>query len=243
MYTQIKFPLPSFPPFPRNFQCSARVWRATAGDDQGVRAEHDGDGGRVRGERASADGAVPPAGEPALRATGRHRRPTDRQGRQDRARQRPRRPTPGGLQPTHSCRERKCAESYNKHTRARLTALFPGLPGWAVTRRVGPKTNLDFTEARDSEWRWYQLGHMQVCTSLQTNNHARTPPLKSQVFYRPDALPAAQPTASKQRRQQNNNKFMFKIAVSILLISNHNKYANFSCTVCYIKRLVTLSNL
>jgi len=45
-----------------------------------------------------------------------------------------------------------------------------------------------------SEWQWHQLGHMQVCTSLQTDNHANTPPLS---FYRPDALPAAQPTASK----------------------------------------------
>jgi len=39
------------------------------------------------------------------------------------------------------------------------------------------KTNLDFTEARDSEWQWHQLGHMQVCTSLHTDNHASTPPL------------------------------------------------------------------
>jgi len=39
------------------------------------------------------------------------------------------------------------------------------------------KTNLDFTEARDSEWQWHQLGHMQVCTSLQTDSHASTPPL------------------------------------------------------------------
>jgi len=39
------------------------------------------------------------------------------------------------------------------------------------------KTNLDFTEARDSEWQWHHLGHMQVCTSLQTDNHASTPPL------------------------------------------------------------------
>jgi len=36
------------------------------------------------------------------------------------------------------------------------------------------KTNLDFTEARDSEWHWHQLGHMQVCTSLL---YASTPPL------------------------------------------------------------------
>jgi len=39
------------------------------------------------------------------------------------------------------------------------------------------KTNLDFTETRDSEWQWHQLGHMQVCTWLQTDNHASTPPL------------------------------------------------------------------
>jgi len=39
------------------------------------------------------------------------------------------------------------------------------------------KTNLHFTEARDSEWQWHQLGHMQVCTALQADNHANTPPL------------------------------------------------------------------
>ena len=61
-----------------------------------------------------------------------------------------------------------------------------------VGRYQKGKTNLDFTEARDSEWQWHQLGHMQVCTSLQTDNHASTPPLS--VFYRLDALPAAQPS-------------------------------------------------
>ena len=40
------------------------------------------------------------------------------------------------------------------------------------------KTSLDFTEARDSAWQWHQLGHMQVCISLQTDNHASSPPLK-----------------------------------------------------------------
>jgi len=39
------------------------------------------------------------------------------------------------------------------------------------------KNNLDFTEARNSEWQWHQLGHMQVCTSLHPDNHANTPPL------------------------------------------------------------------
>jgi len=39
------------------------------------------------------------------------------------------------------------------------------------------KTNLHFTEARNSEWQWHQLGHMKVCTLLQTDNHTSTPPL------------------------------------------------------------------
>jgi len=63
-----------------------------------------------------------------------------------------------------------------------------------VGRYQKGKTNLDFTEARDSDWKCHQLGHMQVCTLLHTDNHASTSPLS---FYRPDALPAAQPTASK----------------------------------------------
>jgi len=37
--------------------------------------------------------------------------------------------------------------------------------------------NLDFIGARDSEWQWHQLGHMQIYKSLQTTNHASTPPL------------------------------------------------------------------
>jgi len=53
-------------------------------------------------------------------------------------------------------------------------------------------TNLDFTEARDSEWPWHPLGHMKVCTSLQTDNHASITPLG---FLQ--AFPATQPTASK----------------------------------------------
>ena len=59
------------------------------------------------------------------------------------------------------------------------THLFNG--PFSGTTQVGRyqkgKTNLDFTEARDSEWQWHQLGHMQVCTSLHTDNHASTPPL------------------------------------------------------------------
>ena len=48
-----------------------------------------------------------------------------------------------------------------------------------MSRYQKGKSNLDFTEARDGEWQWHQLGHMQVCTLLQTDNHTSTPPLCS----------------------------------------------------------------
>jgi len=52
------------------------------------------------------------------------------------------------------------------------------MPGTTqVSQYQKGKTNLDFAEARDSEWQWHQLGYMQVCTSLQIDNHASTPPL------------------------------------------------------------------
>ena len=64
---------------------------------------------------------------------------------------------------------------------------------FSVTTRVNRyqkgKANLYFTEATDSEWQWHQLGHMQVGTSLQADNHASAPPL---TF-----LQAAQPIVSK----------------------------------------------
>jgi len=65
---------------------------------------------------------------------------------------------------------------HNKYTH---THTFNGpLSGTTrVSRNQKGKTNLNFTEARDSEWQWYQLDLMQVCTSLQTDNHASTPPL------------------------------------------------------------------
>ena len=50
-------------------------------------------------------------------------------------------------------------------------------------------------EARDSEWQWNQLGYMQVCTSLQIDNHASNPPLKFFTGQMP-FLPF-QPTVSK----------------------------------------------
>jgi len=63
-----------------------------------------------------------------------------------------------------------------------------------VSRYQKGKTNLDFTEAGDSEWQWHQLGHMQVCTSLQTDSHASTSPLKFFTGRMPFLLPDQQCT-------------------------------------------------
>jgi len=59
------------------------------------------------------------------------------------------------------------------------------------------KTYLDFTEARDSEWQWHQLGHMQVCISLQTDNRVSTSPLS---FFR-CRMPFLQPNQQHQNTE------------------------------------------
>ena len=73
---------------------------------------------------------------------------------------------------THTCTHARTHAHTHTHT---FNGPFSG--STRVSRYQKGKTSLDFTEARDSEWRWHQLGHMQVCTLLQTDNHASTPPL------------------------------------------------------------------
>jgi len=63
------------------------------------------------------------------------------------------------------------------------------------------KTNLDFTEARDSEWQWHQLGHVQVSTSLQTDNHASTPLLS----FLQAGCPSCRPTNSVKALKANQS--------------------------------------
>jgi len=51
----------------------------------------------------------------------------------------------------------------NTHTH---TLIGPLSGTTQVSRYQKGKTDLDFTEARDSEWQWHQLGCMQACSSL-----------------------------------------------------------------------------
>jgi len=85
-----------------------------------------------------------------------------------------------------------------------------------VSRYQKGKTNLDFTEARDSEWQRHQLGNMQVCTLLQTGNHASTPPLSFLQAGCPSCRPTNSIKALKAIIQQTH----------VYIKQTHNKKVN-----------------
>ena len=88
----------------------------------------------------------------------------------------------------------------NTHTHTHLTALFPGLPRWAGTRKVKPIWILLKQETvSGSGISW------DTCKSAPHSIQITMPTPHRSVFYRPDALPAAQPTASKHWRQNIQN--------------------------------------
>ena len=70
-----------------------------------------------------------------------------------------------------------------------------------VSRYQKGNTNLNFTEARDSEWQWHQLGHMQVCTSLQTD---KTPAPHHSGFTR--LMPFLPPNQQRQSTEGSRKK-------------------------------------
>ena len=76
-----------------------------------------------------------------------------------------------------------------------LTALFPGLPGWAGTRKVRPIWILLKQETVSSSGiSW------AICKSAPHYRQITMPAPHHSVFYRLDALPPAQPTVSKHWR-------------------------------------------
>ena len=97
------------------------------------------------------------------------------------------------------------------------------------------KTSLDFTEARNSEWQWHQLDHMQVCTLPQTDNHASTQPLS---FLQARCLSCCQTNSVKALKAKssftnNSVKILSSVhnsftagtlSVSIKKFPNHLKY-------------------
>jgi len=90
-------------------------------------------------------------------------------------------------------RNPKCWETSVPQHHNRFTALFPGPPEWAGARRE----LLDFMLQGKTN-RGRHTDHPAGHHSIQTK---QCPPPPSPIFYRPDALPATQPTVSKHWRQ------------------------------------------
>ena len=90
------------------------------------------------------------------------------------------------------------------------THPFNGPFSWTnqVSRYQKGKTSLDFTEARDNDWQWHQLGHMQVCTSLQTDNHASTPSLSFLQAGCPSCRPANSVKALDERKLRVTTEYI-----------------------------------
>ena len=77
------------------------------------------------------------------------------------------------------------------HTHTRLMALCRGLPRWAGTRKVKPIWILLKQETVDGSGISWAI--MQVCTSLQTDNHTSTLPL---LCFLQASCPSCRPTNS-----------------------------------------------
>ena len=104
------------------------------------------------------------------------------------------------------------------YTHTHLTALYPGLPRWAGTRKAKPIWILLKEETvSGSGISW------AICKSAPCSRQITTPAWlvgvefnaphqhpTTQFFYRPDALPAAQPTVSKHWRHKTKTKLEMK---------------------------------
>jgi len=102
--------------------------------------------------------------------------------------------TAAGMLSNNGAAARRSAANAGSVMRTMLnthTHLFNGpLSGTTrVSRYQKGKTNLDFTEARDSEWQWHQPGRMQQYAPCY--RQITMPAPQPSVFYRPDALPAS----------------------------------------------------
>jgi len=94
-----------------------------------------------------------------------------------------------------------------RHTHTQpFNGPFPGLPGSAGTRKVKPIWILvkqETVSGNGISW--------AICKSAPCSRQITTPAPHHSVFYRPDALPAAQPTASKHWRHTYSTDSMLEI--------------------------------
>ena len=118
---------------------------------------------------------------------------------------------------TYISQNKSTADLWSPRTLITHTHTHPFNGPFSGTTQVSQyqkgKTNLDFTEAWDSEWQWHQLGHMQVCTLLQTENHTSTPPLCFLQAGCPSCRPTNSVKALKARTLIKTTKTIFENTV------------------------------
>jgi len=145
--------------------------------------------------------------------------------------------------------------SEHTHTHTLLMALFPGLPEWAGTRKVKPIWILLKQETvSGSGISW------AICKSAPGSRQITMPAPHPSDFYRPHALPAAQPTASKHWRhiaseQDKTNDIHFStlstqavstwrgLTVLENKVTNKQKNKQSICTQCKCANLIYNDNL
>ena len=100
------------------------------------------------------------------------------------------------------------AKGWITHTHTRLTALFPGLPGWAGTRKVKRIwISLKQETVSGSGISWAMC--KSAPRSRQTDNHARTPPLSFLLAGCPSCRPTNSVKALKVKGWITHAQFMF----------------------------------
>ena len=90
-------------------------------------------------------------------------------------------------------------EATHTHVHTCLTALFPGLPRWADTRKV--KTNLDFTEVRDSD---YGSGISWAICKSASRSRQITMPVPHHSSFLQARCPSCRPTNSVKALKAKN---------------------------------------
>ena len=106
---------------------------------------------------------------------------------------------------TERLRSSSAIYKHTTHTHTRLTALSPGPPRWAGTRKAKPIWIIlkqETVSGNSISW--------NICKSAPRSRQITTPTPHHSVFYRPDALPATQPTASKHWRHLQAHKMSAK---------------------------------
>jgi len=126
-------------------------------------------------------------------------------------------------------------QSFTDHMPQARTHTHPFSSPFSRTTRVSRyqkgKTNLDFTEARDSEWQRPHLGRMQVCTSLQTDNHASTPPFS----FLQAGCPSCRPTNSVKALKASSNCTV----IDFDMLANETRPTHFVVVVEIVKSNLT----